>query len=118
MVDMLRSLVIAAFVFALPAPVQPLSVLRIKVTVSDADGRMTPVSRHALLVSDNPSSAPPRRVVTALDGTVSVSLRPGNYTIESDRAVTIAGRTYEWTVTVDVPAAGATLELTSANATV
>ena len=117
MVDMLRSMVIAALVFALPAPVQPLSVLRIKVTVSDADGRMTPVSRHALLVSDNPSSAPPRRVVTALDGTVSVSLRPGNYTIESDRAVTIAGRTYEWTVTVDVPAAGATLELTSANAT-
>jgi hypothetical protein len=114
---MLRSIVIAAVLFALPSPVQPLAVLRIKVTASDGDGRTTPVSRHALLVSDNPSSASPRRVVTGLDGTVSVSLRPGNYTIESDRAVTIAGTTYEWTVTVDVPAAGATLDLTSANAT-
>jgi S1-C subfamily serine protease len=121
MIGMLRSVVLAAFLFALPpgTPLQPLSVLQIKVTVSGADGRIIPVSRHALLVSDNPSSAPPRRVVTGLDGTASVSLRPGNYTIESDRAVTIAGRTYEWTVTLDLPEGrGATLELTAANATV
>ena len=60
--------------------------------------------RHLLLVSDNPASTVPRRVVTAADGTVTVRLPPGNYTVESDRAVAFQGRAYQWTQTLEVPA--------------
>ena len=78
-------------------PGQEQSVLHIRVTLVDAEHGRTPVPRHALLVSDNPSTAPPRQIVTAADGTVDVSLRPGNYTVESDRPVVFNGKAYQWT---------------------
>ena len=64
-------------------------MLRITVILADADRGPTPVPRHALLVSDTPPSAPPRRIVTAPDGTVTVRLRAGTYTVESDRPVVV-----------------------------
>ena len=98
---------------------QELSVLHIKVVVVDAERKATPVPRHALLVSDNPASAPPRQIVTALDGTADVRLRPGNYTVESDRPVVFHGKAYQWTQTVDIVAGrDAVLELTADNAEV
>ena len=98
---------------------QALSVLHIKVVVVDAERKATPVPRHALLVSDNPASAPPRRIVTALDGTADVRLRPGNYTVESDRPVAFQGKAYQWTQMVDIVAGrDAVLELTADNAEV
>ena len=118
---MRRALLLAPFVFAcaLEASGQALSVLHIRIAVVDADGKATPVPRHALLVSDNPSSAPPRLVVTALDGTADVKLRPGNYTVESDKAVVFGGKSYQWTQTLDIKAGrDATLELTADNAAV
>ena len=78
-----RAAVLAAALL-LNLTAQPLGVLRITVTIVDADGRARPVPRHALLISANPSSAAPRRAITALDGTAEVHLRPGNYTVESD----------------------------------
>jgi len=91
---MLRALVLATLFVVVPraAAVQALSVLHIKVVLVEAEGKATPVPRHALLVSDNPTSAPPRRIVTALDGTADVRLRPGNYTVESDRPVAHVAR--------------------------
>src|SRR5216117_1173702 len=107
-------LVILVFVGSQGASAQTLSVLHIKVVVVDADGKMTPVPRHALLISDNPATAPPRRIVTALDGTADVRLRPGNYTVESDQPVAFHGKTYQWTQMVDVAAGrDAVLELTA-----
>jgi serine protease Do len=116
---MLRALLLAPllFVSAHEAFGQALSVLHIKVVVVDADRKATPVPRHALLISDNPASAPPRQVVTALDGTADVKLRPGNYTVESDRPVVFHGKSYQWTQTVDIVAGrDAVLELTAGNA--
>ena len=85
----------------------------------DADGQPKPVPRHALLISENPASAAPRRVVTGLDGTVDVTLRPGNYTVESDQPVAFGGKAYQWTQVVDIAAGRETsLELTAANAEV
>src|ERR1051325_4457710 len=96
---------------------QALSTLHIRVVLIDAEGKPMPVPRHALLTSDNPSTAAPRRVVTRLDGTADVTLRPGNYTVESDEPVTYRGKAYQWTQTLDVAAGrDVTLELTSANA--
>ena len=93
------------------------SLLRITVSLADAQQKATPVPRYVLLVSDNPASAAPRRLVTAADGTASVRLSPGNYTVESDRPAVFQGREYQWTQTLDVPAGrDVTLELGAANA--
>ena len=98
---------------------QPLGVLHIKIVLADSNGKATPVPHHVLLVSDNPASAPPRRVVTALDGTAELRLAPGNYTVESDRPIALAGKTYQWMQVVDVRAGrDAVLELTAGNAEV
>ena len=118
---MLRALILATLFCALPraGAVQALSVLHVKVILLDAERKATPVPRHALLVSDNPPSAPPRRIVTALDGTADLTLRPGNYTVESDRPVAFQGKAYQWTQTVRIVAGrDAVLELTADNADV
>jgi S1-C subfamily serine protease len=118
---MFHALALAMLVFAVPGigAVQALSVLHIKVVLVDAERKAAPVPRHALLVSDNPASAPPRRIVTRLDGTADVTLRPGSYTIESDRPIVFQGKAYQWTQTVDVVAGrDAVLELTAQNADV
>src|ERR1700674_2946815 len=76
---------------------QVLSVLHVKVTLTNAAGASMPVPRHALLISDNPATSSPLRVLTAPDGTVDVRLRPGSYTVESDEPVTFDGKAYQWT---------------------
>ncbi|MEQ1728217.1 MAG: serine protease [Vicinamibacterales bacterium] len=118
---MLRRLPVLVFVAALSsallAQVQAQGVLNIRVTLTDAAGVVTPVPRHALLISDNPASASPRRVLTGPDGRVEVRLRPANYTIESEEAVAFGGAGYEWVRSLDVKAgAEVTLELNAGNA--
>ncbi len=93
---MLRAVLIAALVLIMSAPApaarQATSVLRIRVVLADAERGATPVARHALLISGDPPSAAPRRIVTAADGTASVTLRPGDYVVESDRPVAFQGK--------------------------
>jgi S1-C subfamily serine protease len=116
------TLLAAALLLWLPhadTAAQQLDVLRIKVTVVDADGHARPVPRHALLISENPSTAAPGRAITSLDGTAEVRLRPGNYTIESDEPLIFRGKAYQWRQTVDVlPGRVTSLDLTAANAEV
>jgi len=101
------------------AAAQELPILYLRVSVLDADRHPMPVARHALLISDNPSTAPPRRVLTSPEGTAQVRLRPGNYTVESDHPFVLDGRAYEWVRMLDIVAGrDTTLELTTANATV
>ena len=96
---------------------QAVGTLHIRIALTDADGKPTPVPRHALLISDNPTTAPPRRVMTGLDGTIDVRLKPGSYTVESDEPVSYRGKAFQWTRILDVAAGrDVTLELTSANA--
>jgi S1-C subfamily serine protease len=98
---------------------QPVGVLRIRIVLGDAQRQPIPVARHALLISENPVSAVPRRTLTAADGTAEVKLRPGNYTVESDQPVVFLGKAYQWVETVDVVAGRDTaLELTADNAEV
>jgi S1-C subfamily serine protease len=118
---MLRALLLGTFVLVVPTAQsqQALSVLHIRVVLADAEGKPTPVARHPLLISDNPPTAAPRLIVTGPDGTADVRLRPGNYTVESDRPAAFQGRAYQWTQMVDVvEGRDAVLELTSANAEV
>jgi hypothetical protein len=98
---------------------QQQSVLRVTITLLDAAEAPAPVPRHALLISDNPATSEPRRVLTAADGTVDIRLRPGSYIVESDRPVAFLGRAYQWAQVVDVVAGrDAALALTAENAQV
>lgn len=93
--------------------------LRVTVTLLDEAQQPTPISRHALLISDNPATTVPRRVLTGPDGAVVIKLLPGSYTVESDRPAPFAGKAYEWTQMVDVVAGREiTLALTPANANI
>ena len=55
---MARALVLVTLLFVIPGAMsgQAPSVLHIKIVLPDADGKATPVPRHALLVSDNPAT--------------------------------------------------------------
>jgi len=98
---------------------QELAVLHVKVSVLEPGRGLLPAVGHALLVSDNPPTSVPRRVVTSSEGTAELRLRPGNYTIESERPFILNGRSYEWTKTIDIVVGrDATLELTADNAAV
>lgn len=96
-------IVVAAVIVSAPTQ-SPLGVLRLRITIVDADRNTRPVPRHALLVSQNPSSAAPQRLVTAADGTAEMRLRPGNYTVESDEPLVFQGQAYQWARTVDITA--------------
>ena len=101
------------------ASAQTSSTLHITVTLTDATGKIAPVARHALLISEEPPSAAPRRILTTLAGTADVSLRPGRYAVESDQPVAFDGRTYEWSQRIDIAAGrDATLDLTAGNASI
>src|SRR5262245_6723487 len=116
---MLRGLIFTTFALAFAQSLadQAQRIVRIKVAISADEQKTVPLPRHALLISDNPPSAAPRRILTGLDGTVEIALPPGNYTVESDRPVTLNGKAYVWTVMVDVAVGrAASLELTQDNA--
>jgi len=116
-----RAAVLAALVFVMPGVLsgQAPSVLHISVVLVDADQKVTPVPRHALLISENPATAAPRLITTGSDGTADVRLRPGNYTIESDQPITFHGKGYQWTQIVDIVAGrDGVLRLTADNAEV
>jgi S1-C subfamily serine protease len=101
------------------ANAQAPSSLHITVTLTDAAGKITPVARYALLISEEPPTTAPRRVLTTLSGTADVSLRPGRYAVESDRPVGFEGKTYEWSQRIDIVAGrNTTLELTADNASI
>ena len=92
-------------------------VLHIRVTLADAARATIPVPEHPLLISDNPATGTPRRVVTGADGTADVRLRPGNYTVESDEPFAFNGKGYQWRKTLDIPAGrDVVVEFTAANA--
>jgi hypothetical protein len=121
MVSTFRLLLVAMLpvLWSAGASGQSPGVLRIQITLPDAEGRPSPVAHHRLLISDNPATAPPREVVTSGDGSVVVRLPPGNYTVESDKPFVVDGKAYSWWKTVDVPAARETaIEFTAADAEV
>lgn len=113
----MRALALIILLAAPWASAQQLAVLHIKVGLPDAGGALIPIPRVVLLVSDNPSSGEPKRVITAADGTAEVRLRPGNYTVESDQPIAFEGKAYTWTELVDIVGGrDVTLELTLVNA--
>jgi hypothetical protein len=115
---MSRSLVLALVALLTPpAAIQAQSVLHISVTVPDGNGQSIPVPRFRLQVSDNPATALPRRLITSLDGKVEIRLPPGNYSVESEKPLIAGGKSYQWSVVVDVMIGrDAKVELSAGNA--
>jgi S1-C subfamily serine protease len=113
---MVRSIALAVLIALSAGPNAAQDAGRLVVAIVLDDGSR-PLPRHALLISDNPPSSAPRRVRTGTDGTVSLSLPPGSYTIESEAPLAVEGRSYQWMQIVDVAAGrDVRLELTAANA--
>jgi S1-C subfamily serine protease len=118
---MARVLVLAILALASSAAIsgQTLVVLHIRAVLADATGQSRSVARHALIISDDPPTREARRIVTSIDGTADVRLRPGTYVIESDQPIALQGKAYRWRQTLDVVAGrDSTLDLTVANAVV
>ena len=115
-----RVLVVAILAFAAsPLSGQELAVLHIRGVLTDAAGQPRPLARHVLLISDDPPTLEPRRVVTNTNGTADVRLRPGSYVVESDQPVALQGKTYRWRQVLNiVDGRDAALDLTVANAVV
>jgi hypothetical protein len=98
---------------------QDAATVHIKVTLVDASKTVVPIARAALLISDEPPTSAPRRIVTGADGTATTRLRPGLYLVESDDPVAFGGKGYEWRQEVRITAGKeTTLEFTAANAVV
>jgi len=92
-----------AVLLALTA-LQDTGLLRVRLTLTDANGVDMPLPRILLLVSDDPATAEPRRIRTNADGIAEVKLRPGTYTVELDEPVSFRGQAYTWTQTIEVAA--------------
>lgn len=118
---MTRALALAVLAVAAAAAVsaQPLVVLHVRVVATDAAGQPRPLARHALLVSDEPQTRETRRVVTGIDGTLDIRLRPGTYVIESDQPAAIDGRAWRWRQMLTIAGGSEpVLELTAGNAVI
>jgi hypothetical protein len=110
-------MVVVLFLAAGAASGQATGGLRVTVALPDATDAQVPIGRHTLLISDNPPTREPRRVVTAADGTLVVNLAPGSYVVESDRPVAFQGNAYQWTTFVEIVGGReTTLALTVENA--
>ncbi|HET7694158.1 MAG TPA: trypsin-like peptidase domain-containing protein [Vicinamibacterales bacterium] len=109
---------LAAVLLAFGALAPQTGTIRVRVAIQ-TEQQVRPVPRHALLISENPTSAAPQRAVTSSDGTAEIRVRPGNYTVESDEPLLFQGKSYEWRHTVDVPPGQTvTIDFNAANAEV
>ena len=114
---MLKVLTASVALLSIFAAAQATGTLRVRVVLTDASGVATPIPRLVLLVSDEPPTDEPRRVRTALDGTVELKVTPGTYIVELDEPIAFRGKAYTWTQIVEVRAGQETvLDLTAGNA--
>ncbi len=89
----------------------------IKVTLNDNEKTASLVQNFGLVIkklnNDSPEIAVSAiRVKTTADGSVSLSLIPGDYVVESEKPLIVNGKSYEWSVKLKVESGGtASLEL-------
>ena len=96
----------------------------IKVSLNDTDKPSNPVQNFGLVVkklnADSPDVAISAiRVKTTADGSVSLSLIPGDYVVESDKPLIINRKSHEWSIKLKVESGGTALvDLNNANSTI
>lgn len=96
----------------------------IKVTLNDNEKTANLVQNFGLVIkklnNDSPETAISAiRVKTTADGSVSLSLIPGDYVVESEKPLIVNGKSYEWSVKLKVePGSTASLEIDNDDATI
>jgi S1-C subfamily serine protease len=96
----------------------------IKVSLNDNEKTVHPVQDFGLVVKKLNDGSPDVaisaiRVKTRSDGSVSLSLIPGDYVVESDKPFIGSGKSYEWSVKLKVESASTALvELNNKNLTI
>src|ERR1044072_6936850 len=95
---------------------QRLGKVTIKVTLNDNLGQ-----NFALVIKklNNESVISAIRAKTTADGSVSLSLTPGDYVVESEKPLIVNGKSYEWSLKLKVESGStASLELDNDDATI
>jgi len=101
-------------VFSLALQARPdLVKVHLRVILVDRDLNQKPVP--FLLVSLK-SGAKSIEVKTGLDGTVEAQLPPGKYTITTPKPAELGGRSFTWSVSVNITGAQENIDLTNENA--
>jgi len=125
-------LLLDCLVIALTAPFYPpahsqsrtLGKVVIKVTLNDNEKTANLVQNFGLVIkklnNDSPKNAISAiRVKTTADGSVSLSLIPGDYVVESEKPLIVNGKSYEWSVKLKVETGStALLEMDHDDATI
>lgn len=112
--------------FSVPAYSQSraLGKVSIKVSLNDNEKTAHLVQNFGLVVKKLDKESPETtisaiRVKTMADGTVSLSLIPGDYVVESEKPLIVNGKSYEWSVRLKVESGStALLELDDSNTTI
>ncbi len=126
------ALLLGCLVTALTIPFSPpahsqsrvLGKVSIKVTLNDNEKTADLVQNFGLVVkklnNDSPDVAISAiRVKTTADGSVSLSLIPGDYVVESEKPLIVNGKSYEWSVKLKVESGSTALvELDNKNTTI
>lgn len=110
-------LALVLFVFPFLVIAQTIDNVTFKVTVVDKRLNLRPVPKHVLLIKKQGDSAAGQRISTSADGTASLELGAGEYTVSSAGPLSFEDNTYSWEQRFTVePGKVATVDLSSDNA--
>lgn len=112
--------------FSAAARTQSRTLVKVVINVSVKDKEQTTglVQHFALMVrklnSDSPETVVSSiRIKTTSDGSVALSLVPGDYIVDSENPLIVNGKAYEWSIRLNVELGKtASLELNNDNATI
>jgi hypothetical protein len=93
--------------------------VKVKVAVVAADLSVKPVPKYSLSVCRQPGCQPQYPCSSDLEGTLTVTLPPGDYTIASKAPLDFEGKRYSWSLNFTLPPdKDVSLELSNDNASI
>ena len=95
---------------------QDAAPVKITAVLVDKDLTQKPVPHLSLTLTDLNATSPSLVLKTALDGTVEVRVKPGNYTLVSPQGIEFQGRQFSWNIEIVVGLSGTAIELSNDNA--
>lgn len=109
----------ALFGASVAAQEPPTSTVHLKVALVDDKLHVRPVPKLAFVFEPVDKSEEPVRVVTSFEGTSSVALPPGTYTLTSEESLEWEGKSFEWSLELELTGGEERrLELSNDNAVV
>ena len=90
------------------------TLVRLTITLVDADLNIKPVTRHAVLFKSERNQ--PVRVVSGFDGKAEARVPSGSYVLESEKPVDFQGKSYRWSKRVLVSGSQTTIDVSADDA--